>query len=140
MAPKHATGRVPSAEPEPLTEKDIDTLKQMLLRKRDDLTGQISKLKNDAVDGRDSTNWEEDGTDAFDREFAFKMAGSRNEMITQIDEALLKTLEKTYGVCEACNKKIGRARMNVLPFCKTCVDCQTQSEQGRVPSRVRLPG
>lgn len=140
MAPKRTSGKTPPAKSESLTKKEIGDLKEMLLGKRDQLTGQISKLKNDAVDGSDSTNWEEDGTDAFDREFAFKMAGSRNEMLNQIDEALRKIEENTYGVCEVCNEKIGRNRAKVLPFCKTCINCQAESEQGRTPNRVRVPG
>jgi DnaK suppressor protein len=122
-----------------LAEADISQLKDLLLHKRHELTGDVDNLRQDAVAGSDSANWEEDGTDAFDREFAFLMAESRNEIINQIDESLARIEERTYGVCETCREKIGRARMKALPFCKTCIACQAQSETGR-PSRARMPG
>jgi DnaK suppressor protein len=139
MSRKHEAKEAPAPEQEPLTKKDVNDLKDMLMRQRDELTGQVAKLRNDAVDGSDSTNWEEDGTDAFDREFAFKMVGSRNEMLNQIDEALQKMAEDRFGICEGCNNKIGRARIRVLPFCRTCIHCQSKSEQGRVSSRAKMP-
>lgn len=136
MARKQPSGGSSVPEPEPLTKKDIRDLRDLLERRRDELTGQIATFRGDAVDGSDSTNWEEDGTDAFDREFAFKMAGSRNEMIKGIDEALRKIDENSYGVCEVCNQTIGRARIKVLPFCGTCIDCQARSEEGAAPGRA----
>jgi RNA polymerase-binding protein DksA len=111
----------------------------MLLSKREQLAGQIAILKNDAVAGSDSANWEEDGTDAFDREFAFKMAGSSNDLLKQIDEALRRIEEETYGQCETCAGRIGRDRIRALPFCKTCIDCQAESEKDGTPNRVQLP-
>ena len=138
MASTHTHRKTSPGEPEPLTKKDIISLKEMLIRKRDEITGQITKLKSDAVDGSDSSNWEEDGTDAFNREFAFKMAGSRNEMLNQVDKALNKIAENTYGICDDCDSTIGRARMTVLPFCGTCINCQAQSEEGRAPKRIRV--
>ena len=122
----------------PLTKKDVKKLTEMLLQKRDELTGQITSLRNDAIDDSDSINWEEDGTDAFDREFAFQMAGSRNDMLNQIEDSLRRIHEDTFGNCDMCGGKIGAARMKALPFCKTCIECQSQSEVGR-PPRIKIP-
>ncbi len=111
-----------------LSEKDIERLKEKLIEQREHIRKKIESLQNDAVAGSDTTNWEEDGTDIFDREFAFKMAGSVNEHLNQIDDALRMIEDGTYGICEMCGKKIGRLRMEALPFCKTCIQCQSESE------------
>jgi DnaK suppressor protein len=117
--------------PEPVTSKDIQKLKQVLLKKREQLAAQVIALKHDAVADHDSSNWEEDGTDAFEREFAFKMAGSGHNSLQEIEESLRRIEEKTYGACDMCSEKIGRLRMEALPFCKTCINCQSESEADR---------
>ena len=123
---------------EALNGEDVEKLRDMLIEKRAVLIGQIISLKQDAVDGSDSGNWEEDGTDAFDREFAFKMAGSSNELLNQIDESLRRIDENTYGSCDLCGEKIGKARMQALPFCQMCISCKSEAESGG-PRRVRVP-
>ena len=56
------------------------------------------------------------------------MAGSVNEQLNQIDDALRMIDKGTYGICESCGKKIGKLRMEALLFCKTCIQCQSESE------------
>ncbi len=118
----------PEVKPEPVSDEDIVRLKAMLIERRNDIVKKVDSLCDDAVAGSDSANWEEDGTDAFNREFAFKMAGSVNDMLNQIDDALRKIKENSYGDCESCGEKIGRLRMESLLFCKTCIQCQSESE------------
>jgi len=125
--------------PQPLRKKDAEQLKSVLLEKRAELTGHVAALQDAAVADHDSTNWEEDGTDAFDREFAFKMAGSKYDTINAIDDALSRMDDGTYGTCDECGDRIGRMRMMALPFCRTCIACQSTAEKGRTPHHVRLP-
>ena len=124
-------GSKPVIKPEPVSEEDIVRLKEMLLERRKQISVKVDSLRDDAVAGNDSANWEEDGTDAFNREFAFKMAGSGNDMVNQIDDALRMIDENSYAICESCGEKIGRLRMEALLFCKTCIQCQSESEADR---------
>ena len=48
--------------------------------------------------------------------------------LTQIDVALRKLKQGTYGVCEGCAKKIPVARLNALPFSSTCIGCKREME------------
>ena len=115
-------------KPAIVSESDIVHLKEMLQLRREQICEKVDSLRDDAVADNASSNWEEDGSDAFNREFAFKMAGSSNAMLNQIDDALRMIDEKTYAVCESCGDKIGLARMEALLFCKTCIQCQSKSE------------
>ena len=126
-----STGNRPAVKPDPVTDEDIVRLKALLLERRKQICLKVDSLRDDAVAGNDSANWEGDGTDAFNREFAFKMAGSGNDMLNQIDNALHKIEENSYGYCESCGQKIGRLRMEALLFCKNCIQCQSESEADR---------
>ena len=77
----------------------------------------------------------EDRTDDFDREFALNLVSSEHDAIFEIDEALRRIAEGTYGICDTCNCLIERTRLRALPFAKLCVRCQSETERGR--SRFR---
>src|SRR6476619_936081 len=48
--------------------------------------------------------------------------------LNQIERALLRLKQGTYGVCEGCGAKIPVARLNVLPYSTLCIKCQRASE------------
>ena len=49
--------------------------------------------------------------------------------MAQIDDAIDRIEENTYGLCEECGIKIPKARLKVLPFAKFCVECQEKNER-----------
>ncbi len=46
------------------------------------------------------------------------------QSIQQINEALLRIEEGTYGTCEKCGNAIPRERLEILPYARLCVPCQ----------------
>lgn len=107
--------------------------RDVLLGLRERFTGQIAALKGDSLQRFDAANTEEDGTDAFERQFALNLVSSEQDSLFEIDEALRRLEEGTYGVCLQCRKLIEGPRLKALPFVKMCVKCQSQNEKGRLP-------
>jgi DnaK suppressor protein len=95
------------------------------LRRR--LGGDLQDLSNSQ--GEDATG---DSADlAFDggsEEVASQLAELESRELTQIERALTKLKQGTYGLCEGCAKKIPVARLNVLPYSTTCIECQREME------------
>jgi RNA polymerase-binding transcription factor len=52
----------------------------------------------------------------------------RNKMRQQIDEALAKLEEGTYGRCADCGAEISEKRLRAVPFARRCVACQAKQE------------
>ena len=48
-------------------------------------------------------------------------------LLNDVDAALVKAEEGTYGVCENCGKDIGAARMEYRPTSRYCIDCKSKS-------------
>jgi RNA polymerase-binding transcription factor DksA len=109
--------------------KDRDALKRALVGMRDRLTGQIASLQGESLQRHDRVDIEEDGTDAFERQLALDLASSEQDALYEIDEALRRLSEGTYGVCEQCKSRIEKPRLKALPFVRTCVGCQSQIEK-----------
>ena len=124
--PQEDTSPIPSNKL-PLAKKK--EFRDMLLGMRERITGQIAALKGDSLQRFDAANTEEDGTDAFERQFALNLVSSEQDSLFEIDEALRRLEEGIYGVCLQCRKTIEPPRLKALPFVKMCVKCQSQNEK-----------
>ena len=113
--------------------------RDLLLTMRERITGQIQALKIDSLQRHDEVNSAEDGTDAFDRQFALNLVSSENDAVFEIDEALLRLDEGQYGVCEDCSGLVEGPRLKALPFVRKCVSCQSKSEAGKLKFRPLSP-
>jgi len=117
-----------------LDAKTLQQVKDTLIKTRERLTGQMLALADDSLKYIDDTS-SEDRTDDFDREFALNLVSSEHDAVFEIDNALRRMAEGTYGVCDMCGCALERARLMALPFARMCVKCQSESERGR--SRFR---
>src|SRR5436305_7796829 len=62
-------------------------------------------------------------------EMASHLAELDSRELGQIDRALLRLKQGTYGACESCSAKIPVSRLNALPYTTLCIDCQRELEQ-----------
>jgi len=79
------------------------------------------------------------GTDNFDRDNALSLLSSDQDAIYEIDEALKRIEECTYGVCELTGKNIPKTRLMAVPWARYTVEAQIQLEKdGAVRQRNKL--
>jgi DnaK suppressor protein len=62
-------------------------------------------------------------------EMASHLAEMDSRELEQIERALVRLKQGTYGVCESCAQKIPVGRLNALPYSTLCIDCQREMEQ-----------
>ncbi len=75
------------------------------------------------------------GTDTFDRDFALSMVASEQEALSEIDAALKRITDGTYGVCEITQKPIAKDRLLAVPFTRHSAEAQKDLERNRHRSR-----
>jgi DnaK suppressor protein len=54
---------------------------------------------------------------------------THRKSLHDIDEALRKLREGSYGICEECGEEIGAKRLSIIPTATLCVNCQGNKEQ-----------
>lgn len=69
------------------------------------------------------------GSDQIDQDLTLGMLENVSETLEEVDAALLRIQEGTYGKCENCEKRISESRLNVLPYARYCVDCASQIQE-----------
>ena len=113
----------------PYTARELRVFRDRLLSLREAMSGQISALKDASLERRDKRFTEEDGTEAFDRDFALNLARSEQDAVFEIDEALRRIEQRTYGICEMTGKQIEKPRLEAIPYTRLCVEAQAELEK-----------
>lgn len=113
---------------------EIKKLRDRLLRLRAELTGRIGAIIQDhlslaADDTQMDFRSEEQGTDNFERDMALIKAGTEQEVVFEIDEALARINAGKFGRCEMCGKPVEKARLQAIPYSRRCFKCQTEAER-----------
>jgi DnaK suppressor protein len=67
----------------------------------------------------------EGGTANVDRELDLHLSAQAQAAIEEIDAALDKIAEGTYGFCESCGNPVPKARLEALPHARLCVSCKS---------------
>ena len=123
------------------TKAMVRKFRQMLLDKRRDMVGDMNGLAAETLGaGRNGsgdlsnmpTHPADIGTDNFEHEFSLGLLESERQMLTEIDEALERIEEGTYGVCLGTGRPIGAARLRARPWAKYCIDYARKVEKGLV--------
>jgi len=120
---------------------ELKEFRQLLLNLRDQIVDDITFLAGDNLNrsARDSSgdlssyslHMADQGTDNFDREFALNRVSSEQDILYEIDEALERIRQGTYGICEASDKPIEKARLKIIPHARLSVAAQSEAEKGR---------
>lgn len=71
------------------------------------------------------------GTDTFDRDFALSLVSNEQEALYEIEEAIQRIFDGTYGVCEATEEPIDNERLLAVPFTRFSLEGQRQMERTR---------
>ncbi|TVP74876.1 MAG: transcriptional regulator [Puniceicoccaceae bacterium] len=71
------------------------------------------------------------GTDSFDRDFALSLVSSEQDALNEIEEAILRIKDGSYGVCEVTGKPIPAARLTAVPFARYSVEGQVEHERNQ---------
>jgi len=89
------------------------------------LAGELADLRNNGMENGDAADV---AFDAGSEEISTQLAELESRELTQIEKALARIKQGTYGLCEFCQSKIPVMRLNALPYSTTCVDCQREME------------
>ncbi len=69
------------------------------------------------------------GTETFEREKDVSIIEQVEAELADVEHALQRLDEGTYGICEACGKPIGDARLDAMPAARLCLDDQARAER-----------
>ncbi len=120
-----------------LSKNEIEMFRNLLLEKRNELLGNVSYMEKDALreDRSDLSNMPihmaDAGTDSYEQEFTLELMDSERKLIAEIDQALDRIEDGTYGICQAEGEPIPKPRLEAIPWARYCVACANIQEKKR---------
>ena len=68
-------------------------------------------------------------TETYDRELGYTLEENSEHVLAEIDAALKRIEDGTYGTCTNCGKEIPEERLEARPWATLCIDCQRERER-----------
>jgi DnaK suppressor protein len=119
-----------------MVEKEaIKGIRARLQQERASLLGDIETLSADNQAQQDDygvgNHVADDATEVFTRERNLALRSNAEDLLAQVDAALDRLAEGSYGTCARCGQEIATERLEALPYAIYCISCQSQVEQER---------
>jgi RNA polymerase-binding protein DksA len=113
-----------------VTDLHLDKLKATLETQRAQLQAELAESGTPPVDGMGyHTHPADDGTAAFEQAADLAMRENARRMLYQIERALFRMEEGTYGTCRQCGKPIDPARLKAIPYTRYCLHCAALAQE-----------
>lgn len=106
-----------------LISKKVNILKEV----KEEISKYVSGDNKQLVDtANDEGDWAQVD---ISEDLSLQRLSAHRKLMYNLDEAIRKIEEGTYGICEDCGEEISEKRLLVLPAATLCVDCQENREQ-----------
>ncbi|MFW6119073.1 MAG: TraR/DksA family transcriptional regulator [Planctomycetota bacterium] len=122
-----------------MKKRDVEQFRRMLVDLKRKLTNNIDHLQNGALKtGGESVNdlsevaaehMADRGSDNFVQDLMVRILQDCDAEVCDINRALAKIDDGTYGLCEDCAEPISRKRLSALPFARLCIECKREEEK-----------
>lgn len=120
-----------------MTKPDFTLHRERLLALRAILRGDLTQIANNALNRNYNTRIPTDeaelGSDSADHDLTMSLLGSEKEALDQIEGALKRIEDGSFGKCEECGMQIPKPRLEAIPYAALCVQCASRREKGHGP-------
>lgn len=118
----------------PLSQEEIANFKQKLLEMRAKLSHTLEGNAQEVKKPNEATGYSQhqadQGTDTFDRTISLEVTTKEYALLRQINRALEKIEDSSYGICDVSGEEIPLARLTAIPYATMTVKAQEQFEKG----------
>jgi DnaK suppressor protein len=137
LGPVSMTSGKPKKNQAGLLSRDLEHFRSLLLAKRRELLGDMSSMEREALRSTTGSNLSnlpihmaDMGTDNYEQEFTLGLVEKDRVLLREINQALAKIHDGTYGVCEGTGKPISKARLEAQPWAKYSIEYARKLEMG----------
>jgi len=120
-----------------LNSRELDHFRDLLLAKRGEIVGDMSSMEREALRTSGGSNLStlpihmaDMGTDNYEQEFTLGLVETERKLLREINHALAKIQNGSYGICEGTGKPIAKARLEVQPWARYSIEYAKQMERG----------
>jgi RNA polymerase-binding protein DksA len=115
--------------------RELEQFRQILMRKRAELVGDISNMEDEALRQNSGSlsnvpqHMAEQGTDTYDQGLSLDLAAVDRNLLREIDDALKRIEQGTYGICERTGIPIKAERLQEIPWARYSIEAAREMER-----------
>lgn len=119
----------------PFAKKDLLRFRAILIRKRAELIGDVSMMESEALKGESGSlsnlpqHIAEQGSEAYEQSLSLDLAAADRKLIKEIDDAIKRIDDGSYGICELTGKPIKAERLEELPWARYSIEAARELER-----------
>jgi len=119
--------------------RELEHFRELLLAKRRELVGDMTSMEREALRSANGTNLSnlplhmaDMGTDNYEQEFTLGLVEKERGLLRELNRALAKIQDGTYGICEGTGKPISQPRLEAQPWARFSIEYARMMERGLV--------
>ncbi|MDD5561202.1 MAG: TraR/DksA family transcriptional regulator [Candidatus Omnitrophica bacterium] len=123
------------------TKKEFKDFKKIILKKKEEVLDDLKHITDDTLKKSQKEasgdisgytyHMADVATDNYDREFSLGLASNERRALYELDDALKRIEEGTFGFCDDCKGPIAKIRLKAVPSARLCIKCQEKREKRR---------
>ena len=112
--------------------RELEKYRQLLEQKKAELANELAKARTAEEESNEDVTQDiaDKAVSSYTREFLYSLTDGERTVLLQIDEALARIDDGTYGSCANCGIQLNDRRLTAVPWAPYCVDCQELAEKG----------
>lgn len=120
-----------------LSPKELEHFRSLLLEKRREILGDVTSMEREALRSANTNlstlplHMADTGTDAYEQEFTLGLVEKDRQLLREIQIALAKIQDGSYGLCEGTGKPISKARLEAQPWARYSIEHARELEKRR---------
>lgn len=120
----------------PFSKSEVEHFRSMLVARRDRILRQVTSMEREALKsgGQDYSvdHMADNGSDTYEQDFTLSLVEGERRELYDINSALVRIQEGTYGICEGTGEVIGRPRLEAIPYTRYSIEYQRKVEAGEI--------
>ena len=122
----------------PMSKEQVKQFRQLLITERAKLADEIKSIAQETSKSPREASGDlsaytvhmaDMAADTYERELSMNIVSSEQEILYQIDDALKRLDDGSFGTCQQCNQPILMSRLKAVPYASLCISCQRLKEQ-----------
>jgi DnaK suppressor protein len=119
-----------------MTKKDMEKFRRLLEDKKASISSDLAKTRSAEEETSDEATQDiaDKAVSSYTREFLYSLTDGERSTLLQIDDAIARIDDASYGLCINCGQPMAEKRLTAVPWAPYCVDCQELAEKGMLPN------
>lgn len=121
------------------SKKELKDFKKLILKRKEEVLDDLRHITDDTLKKSQKEasgdisgytyHMADVATDNYDREFSLGLASNERRTLYELDDALKRIEDATFGFCDDCKSTIAKIRLKAVPSARLCIKCQKKRER-----------